>query len=243
MKAMILAAGLGTRLRPLTEKTPKALLSIGEGTLLSFAIRKLKIHGFDDLIINVHHFSDQVIDYLQENNNFNCQISISDESEKLLDTGGAIKKASWFFSDGKPFLVWNADIVCGIDLNRFYNFHIESGNMVSLAVRRRESSRYLLFDENMRLTEWMNVSKGIRKLIRITEKPPQPFAFSGIHIINPKFFSLLGEPDVFSIVDAYLEIGKNFPIGGYVDESPFFADAGKPESLSEAGRIASLIKV
>lgn len=243
MKGMILAAGLGTRLRPLTNTTPKVLLPAGNGTLLSFAIRKLKSHGFDDLIINVHYLADQVIEYLKKNNDFGCKISISDESEKLLDTGGAIKKASWFFDDGKPFPVWNADIICNIDLNRFYNFHLETGGIATLAVRRRESSRYLLFDENMRLTEWMNTTKGIRKIITITDKPPKPFAFNGIHIIDPKIFPHLGDREVFSIVDAYLEIGKKFHIGGYIDESQYFVDAGKPDSLAEADRVASLINV
>lgn len=241
MKAMILAAGLGTRLRPLTDTLPKALLQAGPYTLLEFAIKKLRNHGFEELIINIHHLGKAVIEYLVENNNFGCRIEISDESEQLLDTGGGIRKAAHFFNDGKPFLVYNADIVCDTDLSRVYNFHLESLNLATLVVRRRETTRYLLFDEYMQLTEWQNTAKGLRKIVRLTESPPKPFAFSGIHVINPEIFPMLPNQDVFSIIDAYLEIGKTHRIGGYLDENPLFADAGKPESLAQAAEIASKI--
>lgn len=237
---MILAAGLGTRLRPLTDNTPKALLKAGRYTLLEFAIRKLMKHGFNDIIINLHHLPDSIANYLAEND-FGCNIQFSYELDELLDTGGGIKHASAFFDNGKPFLVYNCDIISDIDLTRLYNFHVESGNLATLVVRRRETSRYLLFDEFMQLTEWQNREKGLRKIVRLTSKPPQPFAFSGIHVINPEIFSLLPNQRVFSIIDAYLEIGKNHRIGAYIDESPLFADAGKPDSLIEAGRISDMI--
>ncbi len=241
MKAMILAAGLGTRLQPLTNYKPKALLQVGPYTLLEFAIRKLNKHGFNHLIINIHHFADMIRKYLLENDNFGCSITFSDESEKLLDTGGGIRKAAHFFDDGKPFLVYNADIVSDTDLSKLYEFHLSSGNIATLVVRRRESSRYLLFDEFMKLTEWQNTEKGLRKIIRFTKNPPQPFAFSGIHVISPELLPLLDDKEVFSIIDAYLDIGKLYHIGGYVDESDLFADAGKLTSLKEAGEIASKI--
>lgn len=239
MKAMILAAGLGTRLRPLTDSMPKALLQIGQYTLLEFAIKKLRKHGFTQIIINVHHFPEQIIKYLIEHNNFGCSVSISDERDKLLDTGGGIRKAAHFFDDGQPFLVYNADIVGNIDLTYLYNFHLQSGNIATLVVRRRKTSRYLCFNELMQLTEWQNKEKGLRKIIKLTEKPPQPFAFSGIHVINPELLPLLPDNEVFSIIDAYLEIGKSHAIGGFIDESDLFADAGKPSSLEDAERIAS----
>ncbi len=241
MKAMILAAGLGTRLQPLTNIKPKALLQAGPYTLLEFAIRKLKKHGFNQLIINVHHFADMIMEYLSANDNFGCSIVFSDEREKLLDTGGGIRKAAYFFDDGNPFLVYNADIVGDIDLTRLYDFHLFSGNLATLVVRRRESSRYLLFDELLQLTEWQNIEKGLRKIVRFTENPPQPFAFSGIHVISPELLPLLDNREVFSIIEAYLEIGKSHRIGGYIDESDLFADAGKLKSLKEAGDIASKI--
>lgn len=239
MKAMILAAGLGTRLRPLTNTMPKALLQVGPYTLLEFAIRKLKSCGFDEIIINVHHFPDIIKQYLEANGNFGCHIELSDESSKLLDTGGAIKKAAWFFNDNKPFIVYNADIVGNIDLAEFYNYHLRVGNIATVAVRRRETTRYLLFNEYMQLTEWQNVATGMRKIVQLTSTPPRPFAFSGIHAMNPEIFELLGDKEVFSIIDTYLEIAKKHPVGGFIDESTRFADAGKPLSLSEAGMIAS----
>lgn len=245
MKAMILAAGLGTRLRPFTNTKPKALLQVGPYTLLEFAIKKLKKHGFNDIIINLHHLADSVVEYLAVNNSFGCRIHFSYELDELLDTGGGIKNAAPFFTNGenasKAFLVYNADIVSDINLTRVYDFHLESSNLATVVVRRRESSRYLLFDEYMQLTEWQNTAKGLRKIVRLTEKPPRPFAFSGIHVINPEIFSLFPTGKVFSIIDAYLEIGKNHRIGGYVDENPLFADAGKPESFKVAGEIAGKI--
>ncbi|MFA6951324.1 MAG: nucleotidyltransferase family protein [Lentimicrobiaceae bacterium] len=238
MKAMILAAGLGTRLRPLTDTKPKALLRVGSYTLLEFAVKKLKKHGFNQIIINVHHLSNMIIDYLVEHDNFGCEIAISDESDKLLDTGGAIKKASWFFDDGAPFIVYNADIVSNIDLTDLYKYHLSTGNIATLAVRRRETTRYLLFNDMMQLTEWLNATTGLRKIVQLTSTPPQPFAFSGIHVIEPDIFQLLDDKDVFSIIDSYLRIAKKRSVGGYVDESTCFADAGKLDSLAEAGRIA-----
>lgn len=240
---MILAAGLGTRLKPLTDHKPKVLLRAGEYTLLEFAIKKLQKYGFNDLIINIHHHGNQIIEYLIEHDNFGCNITISDETNQLLNTGGAIRKAAHFLNDQKPFIVYNADIISNIDLFHLYEYHIETGGLATLVVRRRETSRYLLFDELMQLTEWQNREKGLSKIVRITEKPPKPFAFSGIHVISPAIFNLLPNNEAFSIIDAYLEIARVNRIVGYVDESSLFADAGKPDSLAEAGRIAAEIKL
>ncbi|HLN53740.1 MAG TPA: nucleotidyltransferase family protein [Lentimicrobium sp.] len=237
MKALILAAGLGTRLKPLTNSTPKALLKAGQFTLLEFAIKKVAFHGFTDITVNVHHFAEQILEYLSENRNFGFKINISDESDKLLDTGGALKKARPFLEGTEPFLVYNADIISSINLTLLFEYHLRYSWIATLAVRRRETTRYLLFDELMQLTEWQNKEKGLRKIIKLTEKPPQPFAFSGIHIIDPAIFSLLPDQQVFSIIDAYLEIAKKQPIRGFVDESPVFIDAGKPQNLKEAAHI------
>lgn len=239
MKAMILAAGLGTRLKPLTDQKPKVLLKAGPYTLLEFTIKKLKSSGFTDIIINLHHLASQVIDYLDSHANFGCNITISDETDKLLDTGGALRKAAGFFNDDQPFLIYNADIVGNINLKEVYDFHLNSGNQATLVVRRRDTTRYLLFDETMQLVEWVNTSKGLSKLVRLTQKPPQAFAFSGIHVMNPSLLPLLGNQHVFSIIDSYLELAKNHQIGGYYDRSTLFADAGKHESLIEADRIAA----
>ncbi len=244
MKAMILAAGLGTRLKPLTDTKPKALLQAGPYTLLEFAVKKLNTHGFHDILINVHHLADQVVEYVQANNYFGCSISFSDERDKLLDTGGGILKAAEFFYDDQPFMVYNADIVCNTDLAEVYRFHKQAGNLATLVVRIRQSSRYLLFDEDLQLTEWSYPGKGLRKIVRMSEGTPKPYAFSGIHVIEPEIFPLLRAlpyNDVFSITDAYLELAKSRRIGAYPDESSLYIDAGKPDSLVQAGIIASQI--
>ncbi|MEA3496326.1 MAG: sugar phosphate nucleotidyltransferase, partial [Bacteroidota bacterium] len=153
MKAIILAAGYGTRLKPLTDNKPKALIEVNGKTLLEICILKLKNEGIKDIIVNVHHFSEQIIKYLKEKNNFNINIQISEE-EKLLDTGGGIKKARWFLDDKDPFLVYNVDIISDIDIQKFYNFHIKNNPLVSLAVSDRKSTNYLLFDSNNFLAGW-----------------------------------------------------------------------------------------
>lgn len=240
MKAMILAAGLGTRLKPLTDSRPKVLLEAGPYTLLEFAIRKLKSAGFDELIINVHHFAPMVVDYLHRNANFGCKITISDESEALLDTGGALAKAAWFFDDNKPFLIYNADIVSNMDLGEFYHSHLAGESIATLSVRSRKTNRYLLFDAHMRLCGWENIATG-EKRMAIPTAETQPFAFSGIHAISPQLLPLL-DKGRFSIIDTYLKLAADRHISGRVDHSPLWADAGKPESLSLAGEIAKEIK-
>lgn len=236
MKAMILAAGLGTRLKPLTDSCPKVLLQAGPYTLLEFAIRKLKSAGFDELIINVHHFAPMVVDYLQKNGNFGCQITISNESEALLDTGGALAKAAWFFNDNQPFLVYNADIVGNMDLREFYRAHLAGKSLATLSVRSRKTSRYLLFNADMRLCGWENIATAEKRMaIPIAET--QPFAFSGIHAISPQLLPLL-DTGRFSIIDTYLKLAAEHHIVGWEDRSTLWADAGKPESLGLAGEIA-----
>ncbi len=236
MKAMIMAAGLGTRLKPLTDTRPKVLMNAGPYTLLEFAIHKLKSAGFDELIINVHHFAPMVVDYLHKNNNFGCHISISDESEALLDTGGALAKAAWFFDDDKPFLIYNADIVGDMDLGAFYRAHLSGNSLATLSVRSRKTSRYLLFDTDMRLCGWENIATG-EKRMPIPETEIRPFAFSGIHAISPQLLPLL-DTGRFSIIDTYLKLAAAHHIVGWVDHSSLWADAGKPESLGLAGEIA-----
>ena len=159
MRAFILAAGLGTRLKPLTNSVPKALVKINDKTLLEILIDKLILSGFNKIIINVHHFANQVIDFINQNN-FSAEIVISDESDKLLDTGGGLKKAAWFFDDGKPFLVHNVDILSNIDLKKMYNFHLQNNTLAALAIRKRKSTRYLLFTDDNNLCGWMNEKTG-----------------------------------------------------------------------------------
>jgi NDP-sugar pyrophosphorylase family protein len=230
MRAMILAAGLGTRLKPITNNIPKALVKVGNATLLEICIKYLKAQGVSDIIINVHHFAAQIINYLANNNNFGVHISISDETEKLLDTGGGLNKTSWFFDDGKPFLLHNVDVISNLNLKTLYEIHINSNSIATLAVRKRESGRYLLFNSVNILCGWKNVKTN--KTIRSVKiKLLKEFAFSGIHIIDPKIFSLMPNDKVFSMIDLYLKVMKSKNIYGYVDKDSFWMDVGNLANL------------
>lgn len=234
---MILAAGLGTRLKPLTDTVPKALIKIKTHTLLELQIKKLKAEGINEIIVNVHHFSDLIKKYLEQNNFFNCLIEISDESEKILDTGGGLKKAAHFFSDGKPFLVYNVDILSNINLKKFMKFHLSSSSIATLAVQDRKSSRRFLFDKNMILCGWMNENTGERIISRSSENELNSYAFSGIQMISPKIFEYFPDTDVFSLVQLYLSAAKKEKIVGYNHDKDEWMDLGKIENLSEADKL------
>jgi len=232
MRAMILAAGFGTRLQPLTDNLPKALVKIRDKTLLEIAINYLVKNGFDEIIINVHHFAEQVINFIGQNN-FGADITISDERDKLLDTGGGLKKASRFFNDGKPFLLYNVDIISNLNLKTMYQANIKSNSIATLAVRKRESSRYLLFNSENALCGWKNTKTG--ELINSCNIDLlDEFAFSGIHIINPKIFSLMPDDDVFTMINLYLNIMGDNKIIAHIDSDSFWLDVGKTESLMVA---------
>lgn len=183
MQAMILAAGLGTRLKPLTDDTPKALINVYGRTLLEIAIRNLIEYGFNKIIINVHHHADKIKQFI-EANTFAADIFISDETELLLDTGGGIKNALHFF-DNLPVLIHNVDIISNLDLNEFYNYHLSDDSLASLVVSKRVSSRYLLFNEDNILCGWEDIKKNERIIVR-DEPDYKQLAFNGIHIINPE---------------------------------------------------------
>ena len=236
MKAMIFAAGRGTRLKPLTDKLPKALVSVGGKPLLQHTIEKLKQSGFNEIIINVHHFADQIIEFVLSNNSFNINIEFSEEKD-LLDTGGGIKKASYFFSDNKPFLVHNVDILSNINLNELYLFHEKSNSVATLACSTRQTSRYLLFDENKILKGWINKSNGQTKSAVPNFNPAnyKELAFSGIHVLNPSILKAMNEfPDKFSVIDFYLSLCNHKPINAFIPFETRMIDVGKPESLKEA---------
>ena len=232
MRAMILAAGLGTRLSPLTDTTPKALIKIRDKTLLEITINHLVKNGFDKIIINVHHFAEQIVKFLDEKN-FNADIAISDESDVLLDTGGGLKKASCFFNDEKPFLIHNVDVISNLDLSKLYKFHLNSAVIATLVIRKRESSRFLMFNSENILCGWRNLKSGETKVMR-KDKLLHEFAFSGIHFVNPKIFSFMPEKDIFSLIDLYLNIANKRIVHGFIDEDSFWLDVGKPENLKIA---------
>lgn len=232
---MIFAAGLGTRLKPLTDHMPKALVPVAGKPMLEHVILKLIASGFDEIVINVHHFAEQIIDFLKEKNNFGIKIWISDETEELLDTGGGIKKASSLLNE--PFLVHNADILSNVDLKALYDFHLASENDATLLVSPRKTVRYLLFDPSNRLCGWINKDTLQTKPEGFIYEPEvqQEYAFGGIHIISPSLFKYMeGWTGKFSIMDFYLQTCQKAKLGGYAKEDLQLIDIGKPDTLAQA---------
>ena len=236
MKAMIFAAGLGTRLKPLTDHMPKALVPVAGKPMLEHVIQKLIAFRCDEIVINVHHFANQIIDFLKEKNNFGITIHISDETDMLLDTGGGIKKAASFFQE--PFLIHNVDILSNVDLKALYEYHLTSGNDATLLVSPRKTVRYLLFDEKNHLCGWVNKDTLQTKPEGFVYQPEiqKEYAFSGIHIVSPTLFNYMGEnwTGKFPIMDFYLQTCQEAKLGGYAKEDLQLIDIGKPETLAQA---------
>jgi len=241
MKAMIFAAGLGTRLRPLTDNKPKALVEINGVSLLELVIRRLISFDYTDIIVNVHHFSDDVISFLQSKNNFGVNITISDERDMLLDTGGGLQKAAWFFNDNKPFLVHNVDVISNIDLTKMYDFHCESNGLATLAVMQRETSRYFLFNSQMELCGWKNITTNELISLGIDDYSLSLFAFSGIHIIDPKIFQYIDESGKFSMTNVYLKLANKHIIKRFAHTESWWMDLGKPEAIKKAEQLINQI--
>lgn len=233
MKAMIFAAGMGTRLKPFTESHPKALAVVNNKTLLQRNIEYLKSFGFSKVVINVHHFPEQIRNFLKENNDFGIDITISDESDALLETGGGLKKAEEHLSGTSPFVVMNVDILTDLNLNNLIEHHQSKKALVTLAVTERATSRYFLFDQSDRLCGWKNIKTGEERIM-ISGKELTMKAFSGIHIIDPAIFSLISQEGKFSIVDVYLQLCKEEIITGYDHSNDILIDVGKPEAVSQA---------
>lgn len=262
-QAMIFAAGLGTRLRPLTDTMPKALVEVGGEPLLKHVVLRLRDAGFTHIVVNVHHFAQQIIDYLKLNDNFGIDIRISDESEQLLETGGGIKKAIPLFPDDSPVLIHNVDILDNVDYDWFHRQHLDTEDAV-LLVSRRKTKRYLLFNAAMRLMGWLNIETGEIKspydwlrnsdnltldmdamMVQTADHTPLPsggaggglylFAFSGIHSFSPRLFPLMDQfPDRFSIIDFYLQTCHRAAVYGCVKDDLRMLDVGKLDSLQEA---------
>lgn len=230
---MILAAGLGTRLKPFTDHHPKALALVNGKTLLERNLFYLNQYGIKDVIINVHHFADQIEEHLQQEQYRVLNITLSDERNEVLETGGGLKKASWFFDSSEPFVLMNADILTNLDLNRVISLHQNSNALATLAVSKRVSSRYFLFDESMQLRGWRNQKTGEER-IATTTSVMEEYAFSGIHIIQPSIFKYIHQEGKFSMVDVYLELAKTHLIQGYDHTGSILLDVGKPESISIA---------
>jgi NDP-sugar pyrophosphorylase family protein len=242
MRAMIFAAGLGTRLKPLTDTLPKALVPIAGKPLLEHVILKLKAAGFDEIIVNIHHFPDQIIDFLKANDNFGIRIEVSDERDQLLDTGGGIRKVASFFDDGKPFLVHNVDILSNLDLKELYNQHLRTNSLATLVVSERDTFRYLLFDDNLRLNGWINEKTGETKPAGLS-KPElyNKLAFSGIQVLSPQVFDLMKELEPkFTIMDFYLSNAPTQLISGFIPADYKMLDVGKLNVLDEAEKFVQI---
>ena len=238
MKAMILAAGLGTRLRPLTDHRPKALVEINGRTLLEITLSRLRSFGVSEVIINVYHFADMILEYLKTNGNFGMRIEVSRE-ESLLDTGGGLRKAAYFFvgdstSSEEPFILHNVDVLSTIDLRRMVQFHSDHQALATLAVQDRKTARYLLFDDELQLCGRRSGSDRESELVRACERS-QALAFSGIHVISPRLLRMMSEEGVFSIITTYLRLaGQGERIFAFRADEYDWRDLGKPEGVAQA---------
>lgn len=236
---MIFAAGLGSRLKPLTDNMPKALVPVAGKPMLEHVILKLKEAGFDQIVINIHHLGQQIIDFLQANNNFGVRIYISDERDYLLDTGGGIKKAALFLQGDEPFLVHNVDILSNVDLKLLYQQHVNNNALATLLVSQRQTSRYLLFNQENKLCGWRNHATGEVKSFYPYFDPQQytEYAFGGIHVMSPKILDWMEEwTGKFSIIQFYLSICARTDIHAFPSSNLRLLDIGKPETLAEAER-------
>ncbi len=207
MKAMIFAAGLGTRLRPITDKKPKALIKYKGTPLLEIILQKLIKNGVDEVIINVHHFPEQIMDFVAAKDNFGIKVEFSKEP-LLLDTGGGLKEAAWFFEDSQPFILHNVDIVSDMDLAALLAAHKENNCLATLAVNERETSRYFIFDEENQLCGWKSLKEDKTIMARESHGETRDLAFCGVHILSPQILHKLTEDGVFSIVGSYLRLAK-----------------------------------
>jgi len=233
MKAFIFAAGLGTRLKPYTDTCPKALVPLNGQPLIWHTINNLKKFGVDEVVVNVHHFSQMLINYLGSID-WGITITISDESDFLLDTGGGLLKARPFLEGNEPFISINVDVISSVDLNKVVEFHNEHNSMATLVVRKRQTGRQFLFDDNFQLTGWKNFESGEEKISTKNFYNSQSLAFSGIHVISPSIFNQITETGKFSIVELYLRLAKENKITGFKDTSDFWLDLGKPGQIAMA---------
>jgi len=243
MKAMVLAAGLGTRLRPLTNDRPKALVEVCGRTLLEITLARLRDFGIRDVIVNVHHYADMVIDRVKSASNFGMHIEFSRE-DVLLDTGRGLKKAAWFFSESgdrsasanknEPFILHNVDVISTIDLQRMVGAHKNNKALATLAVQDRKTSRYLIFDEQLQLCGRRLVKEDKTEIVRPAQNMTE-LAFAGIHVISPRIFPLLTEDGVFSIIPAYLRLAaQGEKIQAFRADEYYWRDLGKPENIQQA---------
>ncbi len=238
MKAMILAAGLGTRLKPWTNHHPKALAVVNGKSLLQRNIEYLKQFGISEVIVNVHHFPDQIFDAININKGWGSKIFISDETNEVLETGGGLLKAAGFFTEKEPFVLINVDILTNLDLRVLFNYHKQNSPLATLATTNRETSRYFIFNRDNNLCGWRNIKTGDEKTgLKPLVGDEVQKAFSGVHVINPQIFSLINQKGKFSMVEVYLGLMEQHRIKSFDHSSTLFIDVGKPESILKAEEV------
>ena len=236
MKAMIFAAGLGTRFKPWTDTHPKALALVNSKSLLQRNIEYLQQYGITDVVINVHHFAQQIIDVIKENSGWGSTIIISDETNEVLETGGGLLKAKELLTGDGPFVTLNADILTDLNINDLINFHKNKKALISFGITNRQSSRNFLFDEDYRLCGWQNNSTGEQR-IAIAKENLQPMAYSCVVVFEKNIFDLISQKGKFSLVDTYLSLANQYPIYGYDHTGDKLVDVGKPESVATAEQL------
>jgi len=236
MKAMILAAGLGTRLRPLTDNKPKALVLFNGVPLLERVIRNLARAGCDHIVVNVHHFAEQVMNFLEQLDTPGVQITVSDEREQLMDTGGALLHAREFLQDDKDFLVHNVDVVTNLDIQALIAAHNNSDAMVTLAVKKRQTSRSLLFDQDGLLSGWRHNETGEERLMRGTGEGLEDYGNSCIQVIRGEFFRHFPETRALNLTNMYLELAKEHQIRPFIHDEDYWYDLGRYDSYLKADK-------
>jgi len=236
MKAIIFAAGLGTRLHPMTNNCPKALIKLNGKPLIWYAVTKLIDCGVTQIVVNIHHFGEQIIDYFGKNS-FGVPIVFSDERNFLLDTGGGLLKARDFLQDSSTIIAYNVDIISSVNLNEVVDHHLQYRPLATLVVRKRETSRYLLFDQEMQLSGWKNFETTEEKISTQKYYTSKPFAFSGIQVLSSEIFDLITETNKFSVIDMYLRLAKEHAIKGFLDQSDYWLDLGKQGQIEDAEKI------
>ncbi len=237
MKAMIYTGGLESRMQPSSSEKPRELLEINGEPLLGMLIKRLADQGFKEIIVNVHHFAARILDFVRDADFGDVIVEVSDETDLVLDSGGGLKKTAWFFDDNRAFLVYNLEVLSDTGLKLLYDSHNGSGALATLLVRKREATRFMLFDDDMRLCGWQNLETGEEVVYSGRSQHLRKMAFSRIQVVSPALFNMMPEKDVFSLVDIYLHLARRHLIRGYIDNESIWMDLARAEGVIEAEKL------
>jgi MurNAc alpha-1-phosphate uridylyltransferase len=239
MKAMIFSAGLGTRFKPWTDNHPKALALVNGKSLLQRNIEYLQRYGIKDVVVNIHHFPQQIIDAIQHNKGWGSNVLISDESDEVLETGGGLLKAKDMLQSSEPFVTLNADFLTDLNINDLLKFHKEKQSLITFGITNRKTSRYFLFDDDNKLCGWRNLNTGEEKISIAKPGRLKQMAYSCVVVFQPEIFDLIPQRGKFSLVETYLSLAASYPIYGYDHTGDKLVDVGKPESVDIAEKLFS----